>query len=233
MKFIAIIPARGGSKGIPRKNIKLFNKKPLISWTIKAAKDSNVFDSIFVSTEDDEIAKISKKHGALVPFLRPKYLAKDDSTTLSVIQHFIKKYYKNKSEPHAVVILQPTSPLRTSKHIKSAIKLFLSCKNVDSLVSCVKVPHNFVPSSLMKINKKGFLEKYKKNSLNKYRRQDKENLIARNGAAIYITKTKLLNKYIIGGKTLPYYMDPIDSVDIDDQKDWDMAELIFKNKVNG
>ena len=234
MKFIAIIPARGGSKGIPRKNIKLFNNKPLISWTIKAAIESNVFESIFVSTDDLEISAISKAFGAEVPFLRPKYLAKDNASTLSVIQHFLKKMYKKNSEeyPFAVVILQPTSPLRTSSHIKSAVDLFKSHKDADSLVSCTHVPHNFTPGSLMQLNKYGFLDNTKNSKKLIYRRQDKEKYIARNGAAIYITKTILLNKFILGGKILPYFMDFIDSVDLDEEKDWELADLIFKYRNN-
>ncbi len=234
MKLIAIIPARGGSKGIPRKNIKYFNNEPLISWTIKSAIESNLFDSVFVSTDDPEIASISLKYGAMVPFLRPKYLAKDTSTTLSVVQHFIKKVYNSNKKilPDAVVILQPTSPLRTVVHLKQAIKLFKSNKDADSLVSCVEVPHNFVPESLMKINKKGFIQNLNNGIKQIYRRQDKEKYFARNGAAIYITKTKLLNKFILGGNILPYFMSSMDSVDIDNKYDWELAEIIFKNREN-
>ena len=234
MKFIAIIPARGGSKGIPRKNIKLFNNKPLISWTIKAAIDSNIFESVFVSTDDLEISTISKAFGANVPFLRPRYLANDKASTLSVVQHFLKKIYNKNSEnyPFAVVILQPTSPLRTSLHIKSAVDLFKSNKDADSLVSCTQVPHNFTPNSLMRLNRHGFLDFAKNMNKLIYRRQDKEKYIARNGAAIYITKTNLLDKFILGGKILPYFMDFIDSVDIDEPRDWELAELIFKYRNN-
>ncbi len=234
MKFIAIIPARSGSKGIPGKNIKIFNNKPLISWTIKSAIESNIFESVFVSTDDPQIAKISKENGAIVPFLRPKYLAKDTSSTLSSIQHFIKKYYKNTmySLPDAVVILQPTSPLRTSLHIVQATDLFKLSNNADSLVSCVEVPHNFTPGSLMKLNNKGFIESINSKIKQVYRRQDKKQYFARNGAAIYITKIKLLDKYILGGNILPYFMNLIDSVDIDNMDDWKIAELILKSREN-
>ena len=234
MKFIAIIPARGGSKGIPNKNIKNFNNKPLISWTIKAAIESNIFENVFVSTDDPKIAYISKKNGATVPFLRPKYLAKDTSSTLSAIQHFINKFYKGKKNllPYAVVILQPTSPLRRILHIKQAIKLFKSNIESDSLVSCIDVPHNFVPESLMKMNKKGYVENIHKEIEQVYRRQDKKKYFARNGAAIYITKTELLNKFILGGNIVPYFMNPIDSIDIDNMNEWKLAEIIFKNRKN-
>lgn len=232
MNIIAIIPARCGSKGIPFKNIKNFNGKPLISWTIAAALNANLFSDIFVSTDCLQIKDISVNLGAKVPFLRPKYLAKDTSSTLNVIQHLLKKFYKNKNLPDLVFILQPTSPLRTSDHITEAFNEFILDLNADSLVSCINLPHNFVPNSLMKVNSKGYLYKYEKSSIIS-RRQDKESLIARNGAAIYITKPNIIRYSILGGNIKPFFMKFVDSIDIDDENDWELAEILAKNKVYG
>lgn len=232
MNIIAIIPARCGSKGIPFKNIKNFNGKPLISWTIAAALNANLFSDIFVSTDCLQIKDISVNLGAKVPFLRPKYLAKDTSSTLNVIQHFLKKFYKNKNLPDLVFILQPTSPLRTSDHITEAFNEFILDLDADSLVSCLNLPHNFVPNSLMKVNSKGYLYNYEKSSIIS-RRQDKESLIARNGAAIYITKPSIIRYSILGGNIKPFFMKFVDSIDIDDENDWELAEILAKNKVYG
>lgn len=226
-KFLAIIPARGGSKGIPRKNIKLLRGKPLIYYTIKAALACKKIDRVVVSTEDKEIAKISLKLGAEVPCLRPKQLAGDKAPTLPVLQHMVD-YLKNKEKykPYAVLTLQPTSPLRTKKHLAEAISLFLNDQKADSLVSVVKIPHNMVPESIMKLRGK-YLKDYSplKRVL---RRQDKPVYYARNGAAIYITKTEKLKYYIRGGKVLPFFMSKLESVDIDDPEDWTLVEKLWK-----
>ena len=149
MKILGIIPARGGSKGIPKKNIKLLNGKPLIAYTIEAALASNL-DRVIVSTDCKEIAGISKEYGAEV-IIRSFNLAEDTTPTLPVLQHVVSKL---EVEFDAVMTLQPTSPLRTSKHINEAIELFESDKEVDSLVSVVEVPHNYMPEKLMSFDGK-------------------------------------------------------------------------------
>ena len=217
MKTLGVIPARGGSKGIPKKNIKLLNGKPLIAYTIVAAIKSNL-DRVVVSTDCLEIAKISKKYGAEV-IMRSDDLSNDKTPTLNVIQDLIEKFqFKCK----AVVTLQPTSPLRTYVHINEALDLFKSRKDVDSLVSVVKVPHNFMPEKLMTLNGH-FIEGSNKIK----RRQDMDVAYARNGAAIYITKITNIDKYIFGGLIIPYYMNKIDSFDIDDIEDWKIVEKVM------
>ena len=140
MKILGVIPARGGSKGIPKKNIKLLNGKPLIAYTIEVALASNL-DKVVVSTDCEEIASISKEYGADV-IMRSENLAQDNTPTLPVLKDTINKI---DSEYDAVMTLQPTSPFRTTKHIDEAIELFTSDKEADSLVSVVEVPHNFMP----------------------------------------------------------------------------------------
>ncbi len=219
MKYLAVIPARGGSKGIKNKNRKLLNGKPLIQYTIEAAQHSVIKDLV-VSTDDKEIASITESLGASV-LMRPAELAKDDTPTLPVLQHALNESVGNFD---AVVTLQPTSPLRTSTHINESLKLFESIKDADSLVSVVKVPHNMVPQSIMSIEN-GELVNHIDSTL--LRRQDKPLFYARNGAAIYITTVKQLAHSVFGGKIIPYEMSKNDSFDIDDNEDWLTVEALI------
>lgn len=226
MKILAIIPARGGSKGIKNKNIINFCGKPLIYWTINAALKCKLIDRVVVSTDSSKIRDVSEKCGASVPFLRPKKISGDQAKTLSAIKYTLKKLENEENYfCDYVITLQPTSPLRETKDLENAIKKILGDKKADSLVSCVKVPHNFLPESLMKLD-----DKYIKNlskGKNNFRRQDKNTLFARNGAAIYITKSKKINKYLLGGNILPYFMDYSSSIDVDTKEDLKKA-LLFK-----
>lgn len=231
-KILAVIPARGGSKGILRKNIKNIAGKPLIQWTIDAALKSKYIDEIIVSTEDEEIAKISASLGVNVPFLRPKELAGDKSKTIDVINHLLNKLELEYNKYFdLILILQPTSPLRTSKHIDEAISFFLSDKSADSLVSCVKVPHIFHPESLMKLSSNNYLESYIVSNNPPFRRQDKSELYARNGAAIYLTRRDKISKFIFGGNLICFEMDEVDSIDIDTLEDFNMAENILLGRI--
>ena len=219
MKILGVIPARGGSKGIPKKNIKLLNGKPLIAYTIEVALASNL-DKVVVSTDCEEIASISKEYGADV-IMRSENLAQDNTPTLPVLKDTINKI---DSEYDAVMTLQPTSPFRTTKHIDEAIELFTSDKEADSLVSVVEVPHNFMPEKLMSIN-----DKYLVGDIEARRRQDMGVMYARNGAVIYITKTNKIQNYIFGGRILPFFMDKMSSFDIDDMQDWSVAQYLLKS----
>jgi CMP-N-acetylneuraminic acid synthetase len=230
-KFLVIIPARGGSKRIPRKNIALLNGKPMIQYTIEAALSSQYIDRVVVSTEDEEIAKISKELGAEVPCLRPLELAGDNISSLPVLQHMVDYLKRTVAyEPFAVVTLQPTSPLRSTRHIDEAIETFLADSDGDSLVSVMQAPHNMIPHSLMKIEGK-YLKNYLPQEKLILRSQDKPVFYVRNGAAIYITKTEKLKEYIFGGKTIPFIMQKMESFDIDDLEDLHLVELIMKHKA--
>lgn len=219
MKYLAVIPARGGSKGIKHKNRKLLNGKPLIQYTIDAVQQS-VINDLVVSTDDINIANIAEKLGVNV-VMRPKELAQDDTPTLPVLQHALNK---SGAKYDAVITLQPTSPLRTVNHINEAIQLFESNKGADSLVSVVKVPHNMVPESIMAIEN-GELVNYIEST--PLRRQDKPIYYARNGAAIYITTVKQLAHSVFGGKIIPYEMSKNDSFDIDDSEDWNLVKTLI------
>lgn len=234
MNIVAIIPARGGSKGLPRKNIKIFNGKPLIFWTIDAAIKSKFIDKVIVSTDDVEIAQISLSFGAEVPGLRPLDLSKDDTPTLPVIQFVLRKLFHDQNYiPDLIVLLQATSPLRSNFIIDEAIQCFLNSPAADSLVSCVKIPHNYNPESLMFLNEYNFLEYVTDSNNIKFSRQEKNTYIARNGAAIYITTPKIINDGILGGNILPYFMKSSDSIDIDTEDDFLIAEAVSMYKNNG
>ena len=222
MKTLGIIPARGGSKGIPKKNIKLLNGKPLIAYTLEAALSSTI-DRVVVSTDCQEIAQVAKQFGVEV-FIRPSELAKDSTPTLPVLQHIVNNINETFD---AVVTLQPTSPLRVARHINEAIELFKNDDMADSLVSVVEVPHNYMSEKLMDI--KG---KYLVGNSEPKRRQEVKKMYARNGAAIYITKASRLDKYIFGGNILPCFMSKINSIDVDDLEDWEIVNRIIRDKSN-
>ena len=225
MKIIGIIPARAGSKGIPGKNKKMLAGKPLIAYTFEAALKAEL-DKIVVSTDDEYIMELASAYGIEI-VKRPKELTGDEIQTLPVLQHVLATQDSNFD---AVMTLQPTSPFRTNVHINTAIKIFKVHPEADSLVSIVKVPHHFTPSSLMKLNDGLWLENLEENKDLILRRQDKPVLWARNGAAIYITKTNNIDNYIFGGKILGYQMSKIDSIDIDDHEDWEIAEMIMEKQ---
>lgn len=233
MEVLGIVPARGGSKGIPDKNIYPLNGKPLISYTIAAAKSSRQLTRLILTSDSQEIINISSKYGLEAPFIRPKELARDETPALPVIQYAVKWLKDNEDyQPDYIVLLQPTSPLRTSKHIDEAITRLIN-SDADSIVSVVKVPHNYNPVSIMKLEK-GFLKPYLDYDENKNIRQLKPEFYARNGSAIYaFTNECLIRKNsIYGDKILAYEMEKSDSIDIDDELDLLLCEALLKRSKN-
>jgi len=232
-KILGIITARGGSKGIPKKNIKELAGKPLIEYTFDAVKNSKKLNRYIVSTDDEEIIKFSKNKNIEVPFKRPAELAEDDTKSIDVLIHAVKHLELSENYfPDYIMTLQPTSPLRTSEDIDKSIELILNDNDADSLVSVVEIPHNFNPHSAMIYDGKYLNHFIKSEQI--MRRQEKPKFYARNGAAIYITSYDLLMKSmkIVGEKCLAYIMRKERSIDIDDQYDWEIAEfLIKKSKV--
>ena len=225
---MALIPARGGSKGIPDKNLYPVNGKPLIAYTIVTAKASSWLDCVIVSTDSDAISKTAKEYDAEVPFMRPAELAADDSGAKEVIEHAIMHYENQGVEFDLIVYLQPTSPLRTTEDIERAIQM-MSEGNADSLVSVVDVPHQFGLESLM-IEEDGLLKAAVEG--NQFRRQDKVHYVARNGPAIVITRPETIknSNSIYGDSVLSYKMPPRRSVDIDDIDDINFVEWLMSKK---
>ena len=227
MAIIAIIPARGGSKSLPRKNIKLLAGKPLIAYTIETALKCKLLDRVIVSTDDTEIAAISKKHGAEVPFIRPRELALDTTPMLPVLQHAVSFIERNeKSHIDIVVLLQPTSPFREVSDIKNCIKK-LENEKADSVVTVCEVEHNpyFV---MMRFQNDNLVPLLKMRELIT-RRQDAPNVYLLNGA-VYVTRRDVLmneNK-IFTDNTKAVIMPQERSIDLDRQLDFEFAEFLMK-----
>lgn len=230
-KILAVIPARGGSKSIPKKNVRPLYGKPLIEYSFDAAKASRLLGRIIVSTDDEQIVRIARRNKIEVPFMRPASLAEDNSPTLPAIEHAVVFLQENEDyRPDYVVILQPTSPLRTSTHIDEAIQILIET-SADSVVSVTEVPHQYNPYSIMKIEQ-GRLLPFIKGADAYTRRQLKPVFYARNGAAIYALRyeTLIIKKSLYGDDCRPYLMSKADSVDIDDIIDFKFAEFILSGR---
>ncbi len=232
MNVLALIPARGGSKGVPRKNIKLLQGKPLIQYSIDACKGSKYISEIMVSTDDQEIAEVSKSLGASVPELRPAHLASDTSPTIDTVVYTLEYYQSKGNHFDAVILIQPTSPLRTSDDIDKAIEIFQSEGN-DALISVIPVPHEYNPHWVFVRNDKGqpMIATGEKEIIT--RRQNLPPAYIRNGA-IYITKSEvIINQKSLYGQSLSMYEMGDDlHVNIDTLEDWMNAEKIME-ELNG
>lgn len=229
-KILAIIPARGGSKGIPRKNIKELNGKPLIAYTIEEAKKSKFIDSIVVSTEDQEIAEVSKKFGANIPYMRPLELAQDDTPTIDCIIHMLNWLKENKNYiPDYVCLLQCTSPLRTFEDIDGTIEKMIST-GMDGAVSICEAEVNPYWTNIFEGDK---LKYFIKEGKHITRRQDLPKVYSLNGS-VYVIKTNvLLDKKTFEIENITgYIMNSKNSIDIDNEIDFKLAELLIKESEN-
>lgn len=225
-KILAIIPARGGSKGIVGKNIKELNGKPLIAYTIEEAKKSEYINRIVVSTDNEEIANISKKYGAEVPFLRPLELAQDDTPTIECVIHMLNVLKENEDYiPDYVCLLQCTSPLRTFNDIDGTIEKLLST-GLDSAASVCEAEVNPYWTNIFNGER---LEYFLKDGKEITRRQDLPNVYRLNGA-VYVAKCDVLKNEMTFETeyTTGYVMDKNSSIDIDDIIDFKFAELLMK-----
>ena len=230
MSILGIIPARGGSKSIPKKNLVKLNGLPLIQYSIEAGLSSKRIDTLIVSTDDEEIAKECERLGVSVPFLRPPLLAEDNTPMIAVLQHALDWYEKRSEEISALVLLQPTSPLRTHSQIDETIDRFFS-SNADSVVSVTEVPHQFIPSSILAM-KDGWMRQYLPDEPRLTRRQDKPVFYARNGPAILVVDPKLIREgELYGKRSHGYIMSRFSSIDIDTREDLQLAEMILNSKI--
>jgi N-acylneuraminate cytidylyltransferase/CMP-N,N'-diacetyllegionaminic acid synthase len=228
-KILALIPARGGSKGLPRKNIKPLLGKPLIAWTIEQAKESKYIDRIVVSTDDKKIAEIAKKYGAEVPFMRPMELATDEAKGIDVVLHaiqFFKKLYEN---DFILVYLQPTSPLRTSQDIDNALEQLFSNPKAKAIVSVCECEHHPLWSNTLPEDKcmKNFI---RKEILNK-NRQELPKYYRLNGAIYLGFSSYIENQGSFFGENTYAYIMPVErSIDIDNYFDFKIAKMILSEK---
>lgn len=222
MKILYLIPARGGSKGIPHKNIKLLDGKPLIQYSIDVARQLAEDNDICVSTDDIEIKTVAENLGLEVPFLRPDYLASDTAGTSDVIVHALDFYSNQGTNYDVVVLLQPTSPLRTVQNIKDCLALY-----DDTLDMVTTVKESSVSAVLCRENQNGFLEQVI--GENNVRRQDAAKLYEYNGA-VYVINSDALKEKGLGGftKIKKCVMDEKSSVDIDTMLDWKFVEVLVK-----
>jgi len=223
--FLAIIPARGGSKRLPRKNILDLNGKPLIVYSIETGLNSKYIDKVIVTSDDDEILNISKKLGVST-IKRPDVLASDTATSFDATKHTIE----NSDKYDYVILLQPTSPLRNYTHVDEAIEL-LDQKNADAIVSVCEMEHSPLWSNTLddSLSMNGFL---RDEVLNK-RSQDLEKYYRLNGA-IYICKTdKLLEEesFFLKENIFAYIMDRESSIDIDDEIDFQLSKVVMNEKI--
>jgi len=231
LNVLGLIPARGGSRAIPRKNIALVAGKPLLVYTIEAAQQSRTIHRCIVSTDDEMIAQVARRWRGEVPFLRPAELAQDDTPALPVIQHAVR-YLDEKEGWRAdvVVYLQPTSPLRRAEHIDQAVDLLLQT-DADSVVSVVEVPHQYNPVSIMRI-KEGRLAPFLEQSDWILRRQDKPVVYARNGPAVLAVRraTVMEQNSLFGQDCRPLIMEMRNSLDVDGPFDLWLAERLVAER---
>jgi CMP-N,N'-diacetyllegionaminic acid synthase len=226
-KIMALIPARGGSKGLPGKNIKEICGLPLIAHSINAAKGSKYINKIVISTDSEEIANVGLDHGAEVPFMRPSELASDTALAPDAYIYTLKKLKDDFNYvPDLLIVLLPTSPLRDSKDIDLCIEKYFS-ENADSVISVVEYEHPIERARVL--NEKGLMRNYLDSEVVLKNRQEYKKVFAPNGS-IYVLNPNLLieKKTYYFSKTFPYIMDREKSVDIDTLFDFQIAEFIMK-----
>lgn len=228
-KFLAIIPARGGSKGIPNKNIMDICGKPLIAYTIEAGKKSKYIDEIVISTDSNSVKAVAEKYGARIPYLRPEELSNDTAKSIDVILHAIDFYKNNNMTFDYIILLQPTSPLRTSEDVDKAIEKLIN-NNGESLVSVCEADENPILMRTIQDDKLREVISFEGGNL---RRQDLPTFYIFNGALYINSNDMLLNqKKFVDENTIPYVMDKRKSVDIDNMLDARLVEAIIKEDMH-
>lgn len=229
-KLIAIIPARSGSKGLPDKNIRLLNGKPLLAYSVEAAYKSGIFDTIHVSTDSSHYAEIAASYGADEPFLRDKQNAGDSSSSWEVVREVLLKYETLGRYFDICVLLQPTSPMRTAKDIKTAYELFKN-ENVKSLTSVTEVDHPV--QWCFKLNGTCFMKEFALSPYKNIRRQDLEKHYRENGAIYIVGTTNIIDPKFdfYTERCVAYIMNRNRSFDIDTMQDFIIAETIMKEQT--
>lgn len=226
-KVLAFIPARAGSKGIKDKNIIDLGGKPLIAYTIEAAKKSKYVDKVIVSTDGENIANVAKQYGAEIPFFRPKELAEDNSNVLTAIIHTLEQLKKMNDNYDIIILLQPTSPFRNEKHIDESLELLIN-NNLPSLLSVCETDKN--PTLIRKVDNNNKLTHLINTNISLRQEMDKYYIL--NGA-IYINYVKDIkeNKFLKDNE-YGYIMDKYYSLDIDEPIDLEVANIYIKKLFN-
>jgi len=223
---LGLVPARGGSKGVPGKNVRPLAGHTLLEYTSRAARESGVLDRVILSTDVPEIADAGRCAGLEVPFMRPASLAADDTPMLPVIEHALAETAKHGWVPSIIVLLQPTSPLRRPDHIRDAVNL-LRETNADSVVTVVEIPRHLSPDYVMRIDG-GRLKPFLPGGQRITRRQDARPAYSRDGT-VYAFRRSTLERWggIYGDDCRPLLIDVRESLSIDTQDDWEQAERVL------
>ena len=226
---IAMITARGGSKRIPRKNIKEFCGKPILAYSIEAALESGVFDEVMISTEDDEIAEIAQKYGASFPFRRSAEMAGDHAMTIDVMLEVVNEYKKLGKEPESVCCIYPTAPFITAEKLRKANALFEE-SGADSVIPVVRF--SFPPQRCFILD--GPYMKYQWKEYELSRSQDLEPYYHDAGQFYFLRTKAMIDQHtLVPEKTSPLIMDEMEVQDIDNLDDWNIAEIKYRAMMKG
>jgi len=229
MLVLGLVPARGGSKGVPGKNVRPLAGHTLLEYTARAARESGVLDRVILSTDSPEIADAGRRAGLEVPFMRPAALAGDDTPMLPVIQHALAETARSGWSPDVIVLLQPTSPLRRPEHIRDAVNV-LRDTSADSVVTVVEVPRHLSPDYVMRMDE-GRLKPFLPEGARITRRQDARPAYSRDGT-VYAFRRATVERFggIYGDDCRPLLIDANESLSIDSPADWDEAERVLARR---
>ena len=226
MTVLAVVPARAGSKGVPGKNERPLAGKTLVARAAEAARESGVVDRIVLSTDSERIAELGRGAGLEVPFLRPADLAADESPMQPVIEHAVVVLEDRGYRPEVVLVLQPTAPLRTGRHIAQAVRL-LRETGADSVVSVVEIPKHLSPHYAMRIAS-GRLQPFVHGGAAITRRQDVEAAYSRDGTVYAVRRDVLVERHdLYGADCRPLIIPTAESINIDSPADWEAAEALL------
>lgn len=228
MKILGLIPARGGSKGIPGKNIKVLGHQPLIAYPINDGLNAKYLNRVVVNTDSEEIAEVARNLGAEVPFIRPKELAMDNTPSIDVVLNSIEFFEQKGDFFDAICLLQPTSPFKPKGFIDACIQKFQN-SNADSLISVLEVPHEYNPHWTFEMGLEGNLSIATGEQTLIPRRQELPRAFHRDGS-VYISKVSLIKerKVLVGGKTVGIVSNKSYYANLDTLEDWQKAETTYK-----
>jgi len=226
IKILGIIPARGGSKGIPGKNIRLLNGKPLIYYSIHAAQRSGVVNRLILTTDSIKIAEVGNQLGAEVPFIRPTELARDETPMFPVLEHAVNFVESEGWQADIILLLQPTAPLRQPEHIQAAVKMLIETK-CDSVVSVVQIPQHYSPDFAYKVED-GLLKPFLDGGGKVTRRQDTRPAYSRDGTIYaFLRNVFIKQRSIYGDDCRPLVIPHQLSCNLDTMDDWAAAEKMI------